>query len=627
MGNLLTLGLSTASLLQNTEYKLAAGNGWNGISAQSNSLEYYNAVFSADNDGLRVKFSLKDANTIWMGDELNTSWSGSKFGPDTRVPGESETAVFNDLAESRNVQVQGQQCAAKLLFDSTKEYTVAGTLVVDTGSSNMALNTDVIGYDGAVGTVEKIGNNTLTVKSGLLVDTLAVKEGRVEIRDSGILMDFLANTRSLETMNGGYAMLGGNAFTLESDEYKTNLVVGNRSTIELALGQHSTKTFQGGLSMADGATLKLFDGGLQINGDISLGSNAGDRVTLQGNWGEAGSNAKAGIILAGEVSGSGTVVLTKDSNSKDQRVTLTNNGNTFNGTYEVNDKTSLVVGADSAIKDASVNMKGGSLLIRADVSAKSLTSESGKGLVQIEESKSLALQHANYSGQIKLADDVTISSHVADGVVQLSGGVRLESQEAGKASVIGTEGTRLENSLVELVQSTRLELEHLTLTDSSKLKGADGNAVMVNHVTFDTTIGVNASLTPASAPVLLTAGTGDTPTLAAENRPSAVLTLSNAENVTLTGTDLTLNLSGISYEELISYGIVGIAVGGNNGSFDEQLNVAVRWGEQQANTYHQNNDGMVYFNTDDLTNVPEPTTGTLSLLALAALCSRRRRKG
>ncbi len=797
---------STASLQQDTEYKLASGSEWVGITYHSNNLEYYDAAFNAQNEGLTVTFSLKKDNNIWLGSNDKTTWDDNNFGISKDVPGEGKTAVFNDLAESQDVQVHGERKSEKLLFDSTKEYTLegkeagaslaansllqtgsgttklgsgvringavdvqagtlvlqdgshansaavakgatlqlesaaafegtvagegdvkvawqgeqqgtlgtaetgigsltvesgklnaagtlnvqrsasvlagatlqsstgnilaqegqplqlAGTLVIDAGSSNMELKTDVTGLNETLGTVEKTGANTLTVKSSLVADTLAVKQGRVEIKDSGILMEFLDKTQNLEAVNGGYALLGGNAFTLESDEYTTNLLVGgSKSTIELALGQHSTKTFQGELSMTDGGTLKLYDGGVQINGKITLGVGGSDRVTLWGNWGEANSASKAGIILAGEVSGSGTVVLDKGGNAKNQCVTLINDGNTFDGTYEVNDKTSLVVGADSAIRDASVNMKGGSLVIRADASTKSLVSDSGKGLIQIEEGKSLGLQNTNYSGQIKFAEDVTVTANVSGTVAQLTGDVTLESTEAGKAAITGAENTSLANACINLSAGTSLKINKVTMAGQAAITGANGSRIdtslidlaagtrleMANvtlssdsSVTDGATLVANNLVVEALQPLTF----GDSQTKQVEE-PAVIasLTLSNIKDVIIEGAEdkgMLVHLVGDYTLGNVDWVKVGL---GEGAKFNDGLAVTLLYENEagQELTVHgqytmaeveeqaaiaaaaQNHD-YVYFRITG--TVPEPATGTLSLLALAALAARRRRK-
>jgi hypothetical protein len=79
----------------------------------------------------------------------------------------------------------------------------------------------------------------------------------------------------------------------------------------------------------------------------------------------------------------------------------------------------------------------------------------------------------------------------------------------------------------------------------------------------------------------------------------------------LTNVDfLYLNFEGVSYEQPTSTNMVGMVDGQEYEAYYAQ----------DSNTGWV---GGVYF---DVRVVPEPTTSTLSLLALAGLCARRRRK-
>lgn len=79
------------------------------------------------------------------------------------------------------------------------------------------------------------------------------------------------------------------------------------------------------------------------------------------------------------------------------------------------------------------------------------------------------------------------------------------------------------------------------------------------------------------------------------------LTFTDGTNAAMLSTDLSITLVNISIEgetiETVYY------AGASNGLTD-----------------------TIYFQTKDMGSVPEPTTATLSLLALAALAARRRRK-
>ena len=659
-GNETTLDVlfESTSALQAGEYKLASGSGWTNISDENYhavGLDYYQAMFQAEENGLSVTLSLKDKNAIWMGNSENTSWNDTSFGTDQTVPGAGDTVAFNNLASSKRVLVEGVQKAGKLLFDSTEVYTVegaenaslqvgslkqassgttnlgngvniagkmdveAGTLVLKEGSqahnasvaanaslwiesantltgnvegagevkvawdaagtgsvdlgnggigslivesgilvvadtlnvqrqavvskngtllsstgdilkqenmplelagkliinhsggTDLQLNTAVNGEGEEMGGIEKTGTGKLVIASGITADSLTVNEGSVYITELVPLTEFLANTKNLVVKNGR-AELGKNNFTQDTDGYVTNLCVdGSRSVLRLALGQHSTKTFDGTLSVQNGGKLELHDGGLQIKGNITLGASDSDRVTLWGNWGQANSSSKAGIILAGEVSGKGTVVLARGDQAHDQCVTLINDGNTFGGIFEVNSKTSLVVGAEKAISHASIDLNGGSLVL-------------GTGNISMQ-----SLQ-GNSSGTVKLLSGVESATltvnQTTDGVYvgSIAGNISLVKQ-GDKTLGLGNANSDFNGSVV--VKSGTLALDatatgmlnratELTVAAGATLQTAaevtlTHDATISGTLALGGTMGTTAKLTVAGTANIILGGSYETP--------------------------------------------------------------------------------------------------------------------
>ena len=149
--------------------------------------------------------------------------------------------------------------------------------------------------------------------------------------------------------------------------------------------------------------------------------------------------------------------------------------------------------------------------------------------------------------------------------------------------------------------------------------------MQAQNVVFDATIGTNATLRElnnARTPMLMALDAEGTPAPQAD----AILTLDNLENITVTGSNLTINLAmdfGTLKQMAENYNLVGITL--NEGSdFAGVDNVTVSCnGTALTNTFRSDDRGTVFF---DATVVPEPATATLSLLALAALAARRKRK-
>lgn len=123
------------------------------------------------------------------------------------------------------------------------------------------------------------------------------------------------------------------------------------------------------------------------------------------------------------------------------------------------------------------------------------------------------------------------------------------------------------------------------------------------------------------------------------------LDITNVENVNITGNCLTIDLSGM-YPALLDYSRkydwLGISLGSGDraATLDKSMVVELKLNENlRPRAYYLSsvgwggtdvtipepgeNVGMIYIAIYD---VPEPTTSTLSLLALAALAARRRKK-
>lgn len=267
-----------------------------------------------------------------------------------------------DTAETLNVREisiaeQGtlhSTTAAPVVEGTTVE--LAGTLELAL-SSDTALNTKVsAGVEGQKGTIIKSGSGTLNLGAEIGAAMLDVQEGSFAAGGGGNLVHLLKHVDTLRVGDGATLSLGGNAYTIGGDNF-TNNFVADGGTLNMAIAQHVTKTVTGTLSVTNGGTLNMYDGGLRFTGNISLGASAGDSVTLKGNYG------KGGIILDGTVSGQGTVEIADGGNSGPQKVTLSNNGNTFSGTYQVNSRTQLVLQGERSAATADINLTGGTLAL------------------------------------------------------------------------------------------------------------------------------------------------------------------------------------------------------------------------------------------------------------------------
>ena len=237
---------------------------------------------------------------------------------------------------------------------------LAGTMELAL-QENAALTTKVTAAaEGQKGTIVKSGGGSVSLSSEIEAATLEVQEGGFNADGGNNLVYLLGHVDTLRAAKNASISLGRNAYTVSGDNF-TNNFEANGGTLNMAISQHATKTITGQLSVTNGGTLNMADGGLRFTGDITLGASDTDSVTLKGNYG------KGGIILDGVVGGQGTVNLVDGGNSGPQKVTLSNDKNTFAGTYKVNSRTQLVLQSELAAKGADINLDGGSLVLETSV--------------------------------------------------------------------------------------------------------------------------------------------------------------------------------------------------------------------------------------------------------------------
>lgn len=302
---------------------------------------------------------------------------------------------------------------------------------------------------------------------------------------------------------------------------------------------------------------------------------------------------------------------------------------------------------------AEASAKYSRLFVEADNSIDTLQSKTGDGFMNIAKGASLKVKElVDFGGELHLggelnrnstasglsvgnsllntADYVTITGNGAGKTARMEGGVLFGTEDDSQtAYIIGSEnGTRIEDTLIDLAAGTHLHLQDIVLAANSKLTDATAFAKMQN-VHVETQVGVNAEFTPnrvleAGSTLSSPISTAEPQTVEADS-PVYSLTLNNVSNVQISGSGLVLDLSGVSYETLQNYAWVGVTLS-DAGTFDTsatEVYMASQWSTADG-YFMADNTNTVFFRSADI--IPEPATATLSLLALAALAARRRRK-
>lgn len=238
-----------------------------------------------------------------------------------------------------------------------------------------------------------------------------------------------------------------------------------------------------------------------------------------------------------------------------------------------------------------------------------------------------------HKGDVKLAQDATLSwrrgsTEVASlkGTAQTGAMTKVESTISSETELqlkaAEGESGRISSAVLALQKNVSLELCELYLDSSSSITSSDGATVALQ----DTTLTLGAANTKVTSTTLDSALTlslaGDAATQMQLAAGTAMLDVESSilsGYLTLTGTGMVLDFRELSTP---LNGLVRVHFGENVNFADTKTLAVTAVTDAGASVgyFAPENVGFVYF------NIPEPATCTLSLLSLAALAARRRRK-
>ena len=475
-----------------------------------------------------------------------------------------------------------------------------GSGLYDLGDYRLSAEGDKIDLSGFTGTLE-LGNDSSQIR---------LRDDRVGVLNSNATVVVNAGAQFWKTTNRGNTTVLDNDIVLRGN---SGAAAGNSKdgfgAVRGATAFNGTVTIEGN-AMVSGA------GAIAFNADI-IGSGDDDTLTLGCYY--SGQGAQSYTIAAG--ADLANMVVRQSGNAA-----TTVNVNSTEGLAE-----NLKFAAGVASK--------GTVNVNEANSIQRLESAAGDGVVNIAAGKSLDLtKGASYGGTIKVSDDVTVGTLEPSTVVaSAAGAVKFAStgENAAAISGAGTAVTRLENMAIDLAAGTRLEMHNITLAASSRITDAEATLV-ADGLVVEANVGSN--LKP------LTYGDSASAQVQLETDKVVSFTLSNIQDVTIEGTSLVVRMVG-DYQAALA-GMDWLVLGLENGGvFDDSLAVTLLFTDAAGlektvqGTYTpqqvevvataaaaaQQHD-YVYFHLAGSIDTPEPTTSTLSLLALAGLVLRRRRK-
>lgn len=635
-------------------------------SSSTTSEEYYVNTAAAQSADGTFMYKLNSAEAVL---NVNGTLSNSRI-----IMGEGKVAV--SAGNTLSINTAGDN-AKPLLLTTTGDGTIAlGTNLTLTGEeATAATGTLSIGANTQLQIGDK-DTHTASISSFSKVEldggkiyfsnkedtfnnlTTTTKGGELYFYDMGKTADgALTTLAGTTTLNGNLTVKNtyNTQLAVEKLAGTGNFVLnGSDSAETIAVSINGTDNYSGKVHVTNNATnLQLTvaaDLGVQVlvdsrtaddvqNGIDLTGIGAGNTITLKGARGyfAKGSTIVADVVISNSDNGAWAGMEINDGSSEST--------NTFAGS---------VSGAGNFVLNHArlTNFK---TKFTGDVSGWTGILDLAQGdnyvtftgdATEINNSKILMRAGAGKTADLTFDHDqaVTVKSEIA----RNSGTVSLTLNNSSEAGITFTAG--------------RIDANNLTLQSGTKAAFTGITNLSVTNLTLDAdtmlTIGNGTAVVDGSAaPALAVTGTAE---LTGGATINGGLDLSNATAITLNGMDAAITINGdltlpgtaISLSGNVLEALSGLTAGQQVALFDvtgaftlgeteisllelgdklltDVFSVAnVEWNED---IYLGYDGATVYAGVMDTTipvdpTVPEPTTATLSLLALAALAARRRRK-
>ncbi|MCQ2366500.1 MAG: autotransporter-associated beta strand repeat-containing protein [Akkermansia sp.] len=236
---------------------------------------------------------------------------------------------------------------------------------------------------------------------------------------------------------------------------------------------------------------------------------------------------------------------------------------------------------------------------------------------------------ANGSADLEISGDIEISDIKAYGRPGNKGTLSyVNMTTAGDYTI---ENMTITGSVIDVGEGTTLYLVNVDIKSDSHITDDPARVFAQNaNIHLDkTNTWVDQEITAAQDTLLYMCGDTQRSITLAAGSEIVELTSSMFDSVTLTGTDLWLDMTGIAEatynKDFFTLDFQDLARKMAKAQVDvENLHVyATLDGEKYTEAYSTANGGLT---TTLCFQVPEPATGTLSLLALAALAARRKKK-
>ena len=534
-------------------------------------------------------------------------------------------------------------------YETVLSGNVAATTINVKDGTNQATNAGTLTLSGDTVKAVTLYAAYGTVNVGDGTDATSMQVTRMELGDSSAT----AGSASLNVKAASTLTVTGSD---NSSDYKS-------ASILLAEWEHGTNLNVAGKLLAPNAKALVGDNVANItiaNGGVMAvkgmgvasvkdGKSQEINVTLQdggtlilGDGGISTSKTFTGTL------GAGTVGMSADSTTIAEDVTLNSaEGTTFDTTQYVFETTENVATDIVRGTEAGEMTISGNISSAEGVAAKMKVAGNGELTLNGNAALGGGLE-VEQGAKMYVSSTASIESTADNAAATMEGAVSIkQATDSEAASITGTGDTAatMNNSLITIAQGASLTVDSIIISASSRITGqtaatfAARTAGVTNLTATNTTVVLGSgNAAVADAPATLTQGTlvpldgtqsalpvaGDFTTLAVTSSALSSLTL-NA------GSSLTIDFSSLLTDvQIANIDLIELSFADVNVDWTDNITITGVMNGNAMTAYYLAptetavaNVGSIYFATD---SIPEPTSTTLSILALAALAARRRRK-
>ena len=531
--------------------------------------------------------------------------------------------------------------ALRLMEDNTLENVTTvnikdgGTLDVQGYSQNLR-NLNVQSGGSVTGSGEISGTVSLTGRSGVAgnvdVGTLEItQEATLNITGSVQADCFNASSVSSTTVGEDGTLLLKTASA--ANEQVDLTTVSNHGTVSVAVSTDQSGTNVVNMGVGSDGRVVLRSGTLSYQSDLAqstLVMEEGSRLI----FGERSGSRDA--VFGNNIELAGNAYVRVYGTSRFDSVELTGNvtGNYTLTKHDGNQSTSFTGKLDLV----GMNVQSGTVVLDGDS-----TDRNNLGAISVTGGATADIRNTDV-GRITMAQAGNISNRDESADAMAADNLKITANGT-QATVTGTDSARLEYAAVNIAEGSSLTLQDVMLATNSAIYGSSAS-LQARDLQLEARVGSNLiNVGTGSLPDNLQVLTyGDDRTITVQQQETAVqFTLTNIQDVQISGSGLVISMAdGLNHSSLYGYDWMEVQISGSTlqtdlpvwleyvdaGGTVQRLegyySVAVAEAAALAEASAEQQD-HVYFHIAGAV-VPEPATGTLSLLALAGLMARRRRK-